>query len=207
MVQAPVAPHAVEAEPVSDEHDHIVILNRATWADYERLVELRGESSVPRLTYSKGRLQLMRPSRHHETLASVIGRLVEAWCMDAGLDLTPVGSWTLKNVTEERGLEPDDCYVFGDAPMDDWERPDLAIEVVWTSGGLSKLDIYRTLGVPEVWTWKKSRIHIHVLEGDGYVEVEASRALPELDVQRVAELARVRPMTRAVRQLRGLEPG
>lgn len=34
---------------------------------------------------------------------------------------------------------------------EDAERPHLAIEVVWTSGGLDKLDVYRKLGVREVW--------------------------------------------------------
>lgn len=30
------------------------------------------------------------------------------------------------------------------------ERPHLAIEVIWTSGGVGKLDLYRRLGVAEV---------------------------------------------------------
>jgi hypothetical protein len=28
--------------------------------------------------------------------------------------------------------------------------PDIAIEVVWTSGGIDKLEVYRGLDVPEV---------------------------------------------------------
>jgi len=39
-------------------------------------------------------------------------------------------------------------------------------EVVWTSGGIDKLEIYRRLGVGEVWRWKDSRIEIHVLQGE-----------------------------------------
>lgn len=204
MLSSTVMVAAVPVEPVLpvSEHDAFVLLKGATWADYRRLVELRGEASVPRISYLEGCLELMSPSRHHETIASVIGCLIEAWCMDQGLDLTPAGSWTLENEEAERGLEPDECYVFGDAPIDDWDRPDLAIEVVWSSGGLSKLEIYRKLGVPEVWTWKKGVLHVHVLDGERYLEVEASRALPDIDLARVAELATVRPMTRAVRALR-----
>lgn len=66
--------------------------------------------------------------------------------------------------------------------MDGKNRPDLAIEVVWTSTGVDKLEIYRALGVGEVWIWKKGRISIHVLETDRYVEVASSRALPGIDV-------------------------
>lgn len=199
MVAGPRSKPAVSP----DHHDHIVVLDGATWADYQRALEIRGERSGPRIAYLEGCLQFMNPSRQHETIASVIGRLVEAWCMDRGIDLTPVGSWTLQNREAERGLEPDECYVFGDRDdIEEWVRPDLAIEVVWTSGGLSKLEIYRTLEVPEVWTWKKGKIHVHRLRGVQYVEVDASEALPEIDLSRLAELALVRPMTKAVRLLR-----
>jgi hypothetical protein len=37
------------------------------------------------------------------------------------------------------------------------------IEVVWTSGGLGKLEIYRRLGVGEFWQWKRGRIQVHLL--------------------------------------------
>lgn len=106
---------------------------------------------------------------------------------------------TLEKKEAERGLEPDACSVFGDAPIEEWTRPDLAIEVVWISGGLSKLEIYRRLDVPEVWTWSRGRIHVHVLEGEAYVEVERSRAIPDIEVGRLAELATVRPMTQGSR--------
>ena len=39
--------------------DHFVHLNGVTWADYERLLELRGDKSVPRLAYLDGLLELM----------------------------------------------------------------------------------------------------------------------------------------------------
>jgi len=34
---------------------------------------------------------------------------------------------------------------------------------VWTSGGINKLKIYRSLGVGEIWIWKDSPIAVHVL--------------------------------------------
>ncbi len=188
-------------------HDHIVTLRGATWADYQRALEIRGERSVPRISYLEGNLEFKSPSRYHETIASVIGRLVEAWCMDRGIDLTPVGSWTIENKEKEAGLEPDECYVFGDRDdIDDWEKPDLAIEVVWTSGGLSKLAIYRKLGIREVWTWKKKKIHVHELVGDAYEPRETSVTLPDIDLELIARLAEVRPMTRALRELRASAP-
>ncbi len=34
---------------------------------------------------------------------------------------------------------------------------------MWTSGGINKLKIYRSLGVGEIWIWKDSPIAVHVL--------------------------------------------
>jgi hypothetical protein len=40
----------------------------------------------------------MSPSRTHEILRSMIGRLVEAWCLErGGVDLTLFGSSTLES--------------------------------------------------------------------------------------------------------------
>ena len=60
---------------------------------------------------------------------------------------------------------------------------DLAIEVVWTSDGVKKLEIYQQLGVQEVWFWRKNRITVHLLAPDGrYVEADQSQFLPGIDL-------------------------
>ena len=88
-------------------------------------------------------------------IKSSLGCLIEAWCFAKGIDFTPVGSWTLENETAQRGVEPDECYCLREnASREAPDRPDLAIEVIHTSGGISKLDVYRKLAVPEVWIWK-----------------------------------------------------
>ncbi|HEU4620176.1 MAG TPA: Uma2 family endonuclease [Gammaproteobacteria bacterium] len=131
--------------------DHYVHLRGVTWDDYLRLLEIRGERSTPRMTYLEGTLEIMSPSRSHDEIKSYIGRLVEAWCLERNVEFTPYGSWTLKSKRDERGAEADECYVFGPNPKAK-RRPDLAIEVVWTSGGIDKLEVYRKLGVRELWS-------------------------------------------------------
>lgn len=160
-------------------HDHIVILSGVTWEDYERLLEIRGDRSAPRYTYLEGELELLSPSRSHEAIKSLIGRLIEVWCLERGVEFETLGSWTLKNPAQERGVEPDQCYVFGS--KSNAQSPDLAIEVIWTHGGLNKLDVYRKLGVAEVWTWSKGAIQIHVLKNDQYEASTRSVLLPGLD--------------------------
>jgi Uma2 family endonuclease len=160
--------------------DKIVVLRGLRWSDYQRMLEARGDAAVPRLAYLDGDLEIMTPSRPHESIKSRIGRLVEVWCSEKGIEFSPYGSWTLEKKAAERGLEPDECYVFGQVAEP--ERPDLAIEVVWTAGGLKKLDIYASLGVPEVWFWRRGRIAVHLLDGAAYSDAPSSRLLPGIDL-------------------------
>ena len=144
------------------------------------LLTIRGDHSAPRFTYNKGILEIMSPSRDHETIKSLMGRLIEAYCLERDIRFMPVGSWTLKERKEERAAEPDECYIFGTEPA---ELPHLAIEVEWTSGRLNKLEVYRKLGVQEVWYWRRGRIEPYGLCDDQYQLLEYSNLLPELDLQ------------------------
>src|SRR5437762_2341085 len=148
--------HALAIEPDRDDHpheDHFVFLSGVSWSDYERILEIRGDHSAPRIAYLEGWLEIMSPSENHEEIKSAIGCLVEVWCLEHKIRFTKRGSWTLKDKALDRGVEPDECYVFG--PPRGATRPDLAIEVIWTSGGMNKLSIYRKLGVAEVWIWRR----------------------------------------------------
>lgn len=181
--------------PVGDQCVHL----HGTFDDYEALLRMRGEKAVPRISYLQGNIVIVMPSRDHESIKSVIGRLVEVWCDWRHKRFGTFGSWTLKDRRLERGAEPDECYVF-DEP--DPARPHLAIEVVWTSVGINKLEIYRLLGVREVWVWRRGRITVHVLRGDRYEEVAASEVLPGIDLDKLLTFLD-RPMTSdAVRDYR-----
>jgi Uma2 family endonuclease len=182
--------------------DKIVRLHDATWADYQRLLELRGDHSAPRISYLEGELQIMSPSRSHEAIKSLIGQLVEAWCLEKGVEFNAYGSWTLEKKEDLRGVEPDECYVFGD--VTEPQRPDLAIEVVWTSGGLNKLEIYRKLGVREVWYWRRGRLSVHALRGDAYQELPQSEVLPGIDLVVLAGFLDRPSASRAIREYRDL---
>ena len=68
--------------------DDIVVLRGASWADYQRLLEVRADAAVPRLTYLEGVLELTSPSKSHQSVTSTLGRLVEAWCTENEIDVT-----------------------------------------------------------------------------------------------------------------------
>ncbi|MBI3181674.1 MAG: Uma2 family endonuclease [Myxococcales bacterium] len=162
---------------------------------------MRGERRAPRLAYLEGVLELMSPSKDHEQLKSWIGCLIEVWCLEQGVEFAKYGSWTLESKRAERGVEPDECYLFGEVDPDA-ERPDLAIEVVWTSGGLNKREIYRKLGVRELWTWKRERFTICALRGDVYEEVPQSEVLPGIDLDELASFLDRPTTSQAIRDYR-----
>jgi Uma2 family endonuclease len=165
------------------EEDHFVYLRGVSWSDYERVMKIRGDGSVPRLTYEEGVLELMSPSEHHATIEGWIGRLLEVWCDVHGIEFSALGNWTLKSKRKRTGVEPDGCYIFGERRSRvEGRRPDLAIEVVWTSGGIDKRDLYRRFGVPELWFWRGGRISVHVLRPRGYQQVSGSELLPGIDL-------------------------
>ncbi len=168
---------AGEYVPTADQR---IVTYGVPWSHYEAQLALRGEGSVPRMAYLEGALELMSPSKEHERAKSYIGRLVEAYALHRGIDLSPYGAWTLKSAPKQSGVEPDECYIVGSDQSK--QLPDLAIEVVWTSGGLDKLEIYRRLGIGEVWFWKDGRIEIHVLRQERYEPVDRSPLFPDLDV-------------------------
>src|SRR5690606_30466192 len=129
-----------------------------------KLLQMRGERSVPRMTYSQGVVELMSPSRHHESDKTRFARLLEMWSEASGVELEGYGSWTLRDEKEDRGAEPDECYTVRRVAADEQDRPDIAIEVIWTSGGLDKLQVYRKLGIREVWLYEHGSLRFYSLQ-------------------------------------------
>ena len=155
--------------------DQFVTLHGISWTEYEIMLAIRGDRPAPRMTYLEGELELMSSSRSHEWVRKTLSRLIEAWATERRVPLVGMGSWTLESAPDQRGLDPDGCYALSERD----DRPDLAVEVVWTRPAIPKLEVYRGLGIPEVWVWEEGRMHVHVLRGDAYAEVPRSELLPE----------------------------
>jgi Uma2 family endonuclease len=179
--------------------DQRVTLHDVSWADFEMILQIRGDRAGVRVTYLNGVLELMTPSVDHEGIKTTIGRLLEAYAEEKGLPFNGFGSWTLKNARRARALEPDECYSL---TLGRPTSPDLAIEVVWTSGGIDKLDVYRGLGVREVWFWREGAIEVWVLTGDRYERQERSGLLPDLDLSEIARHIDPENQTESVRRYR-----
>ena len=196
MVPVTAVP-AGEYVPTADQR---LVTHNVPWSHFEVQLALRGDGPVPRMAYLDGAMELTTPSKDHERIKSYLGRLLEAYALERDVDLSPYGAWTLKRAVKEAGAEPDECYLVG--PDQHREVPDLVIEVVWTSGGLDKLEIYRRLNVPEVWFWQGGRIAVHVLQEGGYAPVDRSQLFPDLDLGLICALLDRPTALQAVRALR-----
>lgn len=196
---------AVAFQPHADayaDEDHFVFMRDVSWSDYLRIMRERGEHSAPRIAYLEGQLEIMSPGYNHDGIKSMIGRLVETWCLERDVEFKPVGSWTVKDKRVARGVEPDECYVIG--PPRKAKRPDLAIEVIWTSGSINKLEVYRKLHVGEVWIWRQGKLTAYVLRGEHYEPVTESRCLPGIDLQELIGLIDLPTASAAIRAYRDL---
>ena len=188
-----------EFEPEQDQH---VVLHGMSWPAFEAMLALRGDTSGVRMYYLDGEIELVSPTKIHEGRKTTLARLLETWALETGVDLNGFGSWTLKREIKEAGAEPDECYIIG--PADSKDTPDVVIEVEWSRiTGLPKHEIYRRLGVPELWTLKADgRLLIRRLEGDRWIEQDKSSILPALDVAWLLRFLDVEPQSKAVRALR-----
>lgn len=183
-----------------DRLDQRVFLVGKKFRDYEALLAIRGERSAPRIHFLDGTIEIMSPSIDHETIRTMFARLVFAFTEERDIDLNGYGSWTLKRRAKQRAVEPDECFVLGGERK---KVPDFAIEVAWTGGGLDKLEIYRKLGVREVWVWSAKRgITVQALRGEQYVEIPTSELLPHFDFAEIAPLLFADNQAKAIREYR-----
>jgi len=196
----PLSPPIAPDIDLPPREDHRIVMRGVSWDLYTQLVTIRGDDAVPRMSYCEGSLELMSPSTHHERIKKMLARLLELYALERDIDLYGIGSWTIRDKLEERGIEPDECYTVGNRVPE--KRPDLAIEIVWTSGGIDKLTIYRKLGVPEVWIWRRGTIAVYGLRGEEYIELPRSELLPGFDIEHVQPYVTRPDQPAAVREYR-----
>ncbi|KYF66269.1 Uma2 family endonuclease [Sorangium cellulosum] len=195
MVAAVHVPPPSSTAPAGEQR---FVIQGVPWNTY---VRLRDELDTPglRMTFCEGTLELMSPSIDHEAAKKSIARLVEIFALERDVPLHGYGSTTFRREAKSRGLEPDECYCLG-GPLK--EIPDIAIEVVLTSGGLDKLPVYSGLGVREVWFWERDAFHIHALRGEEYEAIAASELIPDLDLVALARFVRWPDQHEAVKAFR-----
>lgn len=153
-----------------------------TWREFKAVEQLLDRPGY-RLSFLDGVLEIRRmPGEPHETVKERIGALLELYLLTGGYDFTPTGSMTLESEGGNVKREADKSYKLTPGKS----RPDLVIEVVFTSGGIDKLESYKRLKIPEVWFWEDGVLEVYHLrsEGDGlsYEKLSSSEEVKGIDL-------------------------
>jgi Uma2 family endonuclease len=159
-----------------------ILFKGLTWREFKAVEQLLDQPGY-RLDFLDGILEIRRmPGEPHETVKERIGSLIELYLLGAGFDFIPTGSTTLENESTSVKREADKSYKLAPGRS----RPDLAIEIVFTSGGIDKLEAYKRLKISEVWFWEDGVLEIYHLRHEGklhYEKIAQSEEVPGIDLE------------------------
>lgn len=79
---------------------------------------------------------------------------------------------------------------------------DIALEVIISSPLIDKLEVYRGLGVREVWLFRNEAFEVMTLKHDHYEAIEQSQVFPEIDLPVLARYALLEDQHAALKAFR-----
>ena len=169
--------------------DAMLVLHDVSWSEYEQLLKDLEAWPGMRVTYNRGRLEVMSPSPKHEKIKSFVDHLVAVFCEETGLVMENLGSTTYKRKRNEQSAEPDVCFyvtnvaeIIGKDEIDpDLDPPaDVVVEIDITNDSVPKFEIYAGFRVPEIWRYDGRRISFYKLGRASYIEIPSSSFFPGL---------------------------
>lgn len=158
------------------------MLHKATWKEYERLLEKRGERRYPRFTYNSGQLEITRFHPDTDNLLEWLAVVFDFIAFELKLDIIIADCQA-----QENGVKVD-CYCMfltDAARIDEMDeislrkhKPDLAILSIANPESL----ILAAPDVPEIWSCdvENKQVKFYQLESGKYAEISNSLALPML---------------------------
>lgn len=163
----------------SVKEQRFILPGQHTWQQFKQIQALMEEFPGVRIFYLDGCVEFMTVSEQHENIKSVLAILLALYFFEMGINFIPVGNATREAETKGASFEPDESYYIGEKK----EHPDLAVEVVITSGGIDKLEKYKRFNITEVWIWENNQLSLHRLQEDNYQPISSSTLLPQLNIQ------------------------
>jgi Uma2 family endonuclease len=180
---------------VSSPAERRVFLSNIRWPTYLALLDDLGEHRG-RLTYDQGRLEIVSPSKKHEHLKRLVGRLIEALTEELEIAIQSVSSTTLNREDLAKGVEADECYyVQNEAAVRTQEEidltrdppPDLVVEIEVSRRLIPRAPIYAAMGIPEIWRYDGTHLRVgHLQPGEQYVDADESTVFPMLPMPELA---------------------
>src|SRR3954452_16285076 len=168
------------------------VFDGVSWDDYEAMLRIVGNRPI-RVTYDRGRMEIMSPLWTHGNPSYLIGAMVAILVEELGIRFEPADPVTFRHRDLEKGAEPDKCFYFGenaarvcgkrDIVLPDDSPPDLVVEVDLTASSLERFPIFAALGVPEIWRLSDRGLEFLPLQPNvTYRAGDRSRAFPDLPI-------------------------
>jgi len=181
-----------------------IVLPGVSWQQFETLLDELGSHRTARLTYDRGKLEMMTPLEEHERCSRLIESLLLVTADELNEQIHSMGSILLKRADLECVAQPDASYYLtekvrlsnrAELDLSQAPPPDIVVEVAITKSALNTFGIYAALGLPEVWQYwttigdnvLKGNLLIYQLQNGEYVQRLASPTFPFLPAKRVLE--------------------
>ncbi|MBA3321324.1 MAG: Uma2 family endonuclease [Pyrinomonadaceae bacterium] len=189
-------------------------LRDVSWDEYEELLAQMENKPGYRVSYDRGRLEIMSPRADHEKPKEFILVLARVLAEETDTTLETLGSTTYRRRKKLKGAEPDTSFYVQNAARVIGRRvldlevdppPDVVVEIDTTNESLSKFSIYAALGVPEIWLYDGNKMLFYQLTEQHYTEIPRSRAFPLLAAEAVTkflERSQTEGQTAALRAFR-----
>ncbi len=192
----PSSPAATEAGNPDTQR---LVLEDIAWQEYEKLSAALDHQHL-RMTYDRGRLELMTLSSEHEGYKSLLRQFVHVIAEEVNTPLKNLGSTTYRRQDLARGIESDECFYIRSWPLVRGKKridltidppPDLALEVDITHSSLNRLEVYAALRIPEVWRFDGQTLQVYLLGSSGqYEQCDRSPTFPNVALEELVRFLR-----------------
>ncbi len=170
----------------------VVTLRGVSWQTYKALMADVGDDRAWRIAYDRGVLEIRMPLPKHEEPKRLIESFIEALVDELGIEIRSLGALTLEREDLTRAVEPDTCFyienestVRGKDEINLPDDPPPVVESDYTSSSLNKFTLYASLGVPELWRYRKNALEVYQLREEKYEKSEQSGIFPFLPIAEV----------------------
>jgi Uma2 family endonuclease len=180
---------------LSTQRNHRAAWRNADWSMYLQALDwLNGNRAF--VTFYRGRLEIVTPSFQHDRTATLLLKAVTILAEETGKPLVSARSTTLQREDLLAAVEADDAFYIEHANLMSSRRrdiklpedppPDLVVEVEVTHRLKERIDIYRELGVPELWRYSERGLEVLLNRRDHWEKAARSPTFPQLSPEEIS---------------------
>jgi Uma2 family endonuclease len=190
-----VAQHVFQRHDANLAEVQRFVFRNVDWPFYEVVGQQLAERRVFG-TYYKGTLEVATVSFVHARIREVLSHLIWILAEETDTPIISAGMTTLKRPDLDEGIEPDlSDYTAHHAQIGGKQEidlaldppPDLAVEVEITNRLAERRNIYREIGVPEIWLYGQAGLKVLCRGESDYELVERSPTFPQISLRELTE--------------------